>query len=114
MSTCVTPSFIGIQTSTEITSRKAHTLSYPLSSFVVQNTGSTQETHKPPQILPFTKMTERIEYNTILEGTDDEGAIHLFINFKCTVIVADPISPIRNMPHSTRLVFCETNVRYYQ
>ena len=54
-------------------------------------------------------MNENIESNAILEGTDDEVSIHLLINIKYIVIVTDPGSPIRNMPHSTSLVFCETN-----
>ena len=59
-------------------------------------------------------MTESIYSNEILEGTKDEGAMHLLISIKCTVIVADPGSPIWNMPHSTSLVFCDTIFRYYQ
>ena len=43
--------------------------------------------------------------------TDDEGAIHLLINLKYTVIVADTGSLILTTPHSTSLVFCENNVR---
>ena len=58
-------------------------------------------------------MTESIDYNKLLEIADDELAIHLLINLKYIVIVADPRSPIRNMPHSTNLVFCETNVMFY-
>ena len=50
----------------------------------------------------------------MLEVTDEEGAIHLLINRKYTVIVADTGSPILNTQHSTILVFCETNVIYYQ
>ena len=59
-------------------------------------------------------MTERIKYNAILEGTDDKVAIKLLINTKCTMIVVDIVYTIRNMPHSTSLEFCETNIRYYQ
>ena len=59
-------------------------------------------------------MNERLESNTTLEGTNDEGEIHFLLNLKHIVIVVDPVSPIRNMPHSTNLVFCGTNVRYYQ
>ena len=44
----------------------------------------------------------------MLEVTDDEGAIHLLIGLKYTMIVADTGSPILNMPHFTRPVFCET------
>ena len=58
------------------------------------------------------KATERIESYKILEVTDDEGAIHLLINIKYTVIAADPVSPIRNMPNTMNLVFCETILRY--
>ena len=43
-----------------------------------------------------------------LEFTDDEGAIHSLIGLKYAVIVEDTGSPILTMPHSTRLVFCET------
>ena len=50
----------------------------------------------------------------MMEGTDDEGEIHLLINLKCTVIVVYHVSPIRNMPHYASLVFCERNIRYYQ
>ena len=39
-------------------------------------------------------MTEIIESNTILEVTDVEGAIHLLIHIKCTVILAYPAPPI--------------------
>ena len=49
-----------------------------------------------------------IESYTVLEVTDDEGAIHLLIN----MIVADPAPTIRNKPQSTSLVFCETTIRY--
>ena len=59
-------------------------------------------------------MTESIDYNTILEVTDNEGEIHLLISLKCTVIVEDPSSPILNTPHSTSHVFCDTRVRNYQ
>ena len=59
-------------------------------------------------------MTEIIESNKILEFTNDEGAIHLLISLKCTVIVEDPSSPILNTPHSTSHVFCDTRVRNYQ
>ena len=34
-------------------------------------------------------MTEMIEYNTILKVTDDEGAIHLLVNLRYTVIVIE-------------------------
>ena len=52
-------------------------------------------------------MTERIEAYTILEVTDFELAAHLLINTKYTVVVADPVSPIRDTPHSAILIFCE-------
>ena len=58
------------------------------------------------------KMNEKIESNTILEVTDDEGSIQLLINIKYIVIVADTGYPIINTPHSTILSFCETNVIY--
>ena len=60
------------------------------------------------------KMNEKIESNTILEVTDDEGSIQLLINIKYIVIVADTGSPIINTPHSTILSFCETNVIYFK
>ena len=59
-------------------------------------------------------MTERIESYKVVEVTDDEGAIHLLINIKYTLIVAGTVPPILTMPYSMRLVFCETNIRYYQ
>ena len=59
-------------------------------------------------------MTERIKYNTILKGKYYEGEIYLLINPKVTMIVKENVSLIRNTPHSTSLVFYETNVRYYQ
>ena len=55
-----------------------------------------------------------IDYYTVLQVTDDEGEIQLLINIRYTVIVSDTDSPILTMPHSTILVLCETNVRYYQ
>ena len=51
-------------------------------------------------------MTEKLEYNKILEGADYEGAIHLLLNFKYTLIVVEPVYPILNTPHSTIIVFC--------
>ena len=59
-------------------------------------------------------MTEDIEYNTVLEVSDDKGVIHLVINLKNIVKVVDPSPPFQNTPHSTKLVLCETNVRDYQ
>ena len=59
-------------------------------------------------------MLERIRYNTMLEGTDDKGAIHLLINSQYTMGVVDTVSSIRNTSNSTRLVFFETNARDYQ
>ena len=59
-------------------------------------------------------ITESIYSNTILEGTDDEVSINLFLNTKYIVILVDTISPILNMPHYMSLVFCETIVRDYQ
>ena len=49
--------------------------------------------------------------NKMSEVTNDEGAIHLLLNLKYTMIVADPGPPFRNTTHYTSLVFCETNVR---
>ena len=60
------------------------------------------------------KMTEIIESNNILEDTDDEGEIHVLLYFKYTVMVVQPVSPIKNIPHSMRVVFFETIIRYYQ
>ena len=59
-------------------------------------------------------MTERIESNKTLEVTDDEGANHLLISIKYTVIVVETVSPIRNSRHPTSRVFCETKFRDYQ
>ena len=59
-------------------------------------------------------MTKSIESNTLLEVNDDKGVIHLLINIKCIVLVVYTGFPFIQIPHSTRLVFCETNVRYYQ
>ena len=59
-------------------------------------------------------MTKIIESNTILEVTDDKGVIHIIANSKVIVIVVDTGFPFRNTPHYMSLVFCETNVRYYQ
>ena len=59
-------------------------------------------------------MTERIEPSTILEVTDNEGAIHLLINMKPTVMVEDPGYPIQNTPHPTSLVLCETIIKHSQ
>ena len=59
-------------------------------------------------------MTENIEYNAILEISDDKGVIHLVINIKHIVKVVDTRFPFQNTPHSTKLVLCETNVRDYQ
>ena len=60
------------------------------------------------------KFTERIDSYKVLEVTDDEGAIHLLIGLKFTVIVKNPSSSILNMPYSKSLVFYETNVIYSQ
>ena len=51
-----------------------------------------------------------IESYTILEVTDDEGEIHLLINIKYTLIVADTRSPILTTPHSTSIVLYENKV----
>ena len=45
-------------------------------------------------IITIHKMNEIIESNTTLEVTDDEGAIHLRISIKCTVIMSEPVYPI--------------------
>ena len=59
-------------------------------------------------------MTENIESNIILEVTDDEGEIQLLMSLKCAVIVAETAPPIRNTPHSTSRLLCETKVENYQ
>ena len=59
-------------------------------------------------------MTENIEYNTILEVSDDKIVIHLVINIKLIMKVVKPVFLFQNTPHSTNFVFCETNVRYSQ
>ena len=59
----------------------------------------------------FDKITVRIESYEILEVTEYEGEIHLLTGIKYTVTVKDTGSPILTTPHSTSLVFCETNVR---
>ena len=58
------------------------------------------------------KTAKRIELNTILEVIDDQVVINLLMNFKYIGIVLDPGSPLQNMSHYTRFIFCETNVRY--
>ena len=60
------------------------------------------------------RMNERVKSTKILQVTDYNGVIHLIINLKDTVIVGDPGSHFRNIPHSTRLFFCETNGIYSQ
>ena len=55
-------------------------------------------------------MTANIEYNVILEVSDDKGVIHLVINLKNIVKVVYPSPPFQNKPHSTNFVFCENNV----
>ena len=59
-------------------------------------------------------MTKNIEYNELLEVSEDKGVIHLVINLKYIVKVVEAGFPFKNTPHSTNFVFCETNVRYYQ
>ena len=54
-SICVTLSLLVIHISAVIKCSKSATRTYPLSSLVLQNTGSTQEKQKLPQILPLTK-----------------------------------------------------------
>ena len=60
------------------------------------------------------KNTESIEYTNILEVNCGKVLTYLLINTKCIVTVGEPGTPFRNIPHSTRLVLCETNVRDYQ
>ena len=57
-------------------------------------------------------MTESIDSNTIVEDTDDKVVIHLIINIKCIVIVADLGFPFLNIPHDMGIVFRKTRVRY--
>ena len=68
--TCVTPSFLRTKTSSVIKFRKSQIRYDPLSVLVVQNTGYTQEKLTSANI-KIQKMTERLESNKILEGTDD-------------------------------------------
>ena len=58
-------------------------------------------------------MTEIHESNTILEVTYDEGAVHLITNLKYTLILAEPLSPTQNTPHSTILILCVKSVSDY-
>ena len=106
---CVTPSLLRIQNSAEIQLLKEQIKYYHLSTLTVKNKGSTQSKQKLPQILPL-KTNKRISFNTNLEVTDDEGLIHLLINLEYTVIVAESDLTIRNTPHPTNLLLCETNV----
>ena len=78
------------------------------------NTGYNNNKTETATNITIQKITEIVEYNTILEVTDDYGSIHLLINIKCTLTVVDPGFPIWNKPHSTSLFFCEKNVGYYQ
>ena len=55
-----------------------------------------------------------MEYCKMLEVTDDEGEINLLKGLKYTVIVTDTGSPILTTPHYMRLLFWESNVKYYQ
>ena len=55
-------------------------------------------------------MTANIEYNVILDVSDDKGVIHLVINLKNIVKVVDTSSPFQNTPHSKNFVFCKNNV----
>ena len=116
--TCVTLSFLGIYITSVITFWKEENWYYHLYKLVYKllrkNTGYNQAKQKLPKISRFTKMTEIVDYNTIVWVTDDEGEICLLVNLKYTVKVADPGSPIRNTPYSTSLVFCETIVLHSQ
>ena len=56
-------------------------------------------------------MTENIEYNTILEVSDDKIVIHLVINIKLIMKVVKPVFLFQNTSHSTNFVFYETNIR---
>ena len=84
--TCVTPSPLIRNTSSEITFRKAHIRSYPHSTFVLQNKVSTESKTETAENITIYKMTERLEPNNILDVTDDEGAIHLLLNLKYIMI----------------------------
>ena len=81
---------------------------------VIQNTEYNQEKKEAVTNITIHKIIEIIESHTVLEVTNDRGEIHLLINLKYTVMVADDGSPILTTPYSTRLVFCETNIRGYQ
>ena len=56
-------------------------------------------------------MTEIIKSNSILEATDDKEITHFLKISKCIVIVMEYETPFWNMPHYTRFIFSETNVR---
>ena len=60
--------------------------------------------------ITFHKITESIYSCKILEVTDDDGAIHLLIGLKYTVIMADTGSPVLTKPHFISLALCETKV----
>ena len=59
-------------------------------------------------------MNKNIEFNEIIEVTDDEGSIHLLLNIKYKVIERDTVYPIQNMTYSKSLVLCATIVRHPQ
>ena len=60
---------------------------------MIQNKVSNQAKRKLSQIPTAKKITERIYSYTLLEVTDYEVEIHLLINLKHTVIVADTALP---------------------
>ena len=93
---------------------KAYIQSYPQSILLVENKGFTQSKNNLPQILPFKTLMKGSSLIKFWEVTGNKGVILLLINIKCTVIVVDHGSPIRNMPHSTILIFYETNFIYPQ
>ena len=110
----VTPSALRIQTSAAIIFLKSWINSYPIYKFLVQNKGSTRSKKKLPKVLKFKKCIKGLSLIKSLGVTGGKVVISILLNLKCTVILADPGSPIRNMPHSTSLVLCETNVIYPQ
>ena len=67
---------------------------YPLSTLVVKNTVYTQSKYMLPQILTYTKISERIYPNTNLEIYNDKVITLLLINFKYMVIMVESGFPL--------------------
>ena len=72
---------------------------------VIQNTEFNQAKETVTNIT-IRKLNESIYSYTVLEVAGDEGAIHLLINIRYTVIVVDAGSPILTTPYSGILFFC--------